>query len=34
MTVTAVQGDQVNCSADWNGDLKSASFPIAVLSYQ
>ena len=33
MTVTAVQGDQVNCSwTDWNGDLKSESFPIAVLS--
>jgi len=33
MTVTAVQGDQVNCSwTEWNGDLKSESFPIAVLS--
>ncbi|WP_426536682.1 YodC family protein [Bradyrhizobium sp. McL0615] len=33
MTVTAVQGDQVNCSwTDGNGDLKSESFPIAVLS--
>jgi uncharacterized protein YodC (DUF2158 family) len=33
MTVTGIQGDQVNCSwTDWNGDLKSDSFPIAVLS--
>jgi uncharacterized protein YodC (DUF2158 family) len=33
MTVTGIQGDQVNCSwADWNGDLKSENFPIAVLS--
>ena len=33
MTVTGIQGDQVNCSwADWNGDLKSETFPIAVLS--
>ena len=33
MTVTDVQGDQVNCSwTDWNGELKSESFPIAVLS--
>jgi uncharacterized protein YodC (DUF2158 family) len=33
MTVTGIQGDQVNCSwTDWNGDLKSESFPIAVLS--
>ena len=33
MTVTTVEGDQVNCSwTDWNGDLKSESFPIAVLS--
>jgi uncharacterized protein YodC (DUF2158 family) len=33
MIVTGVQGDQVNCSwTEWNGDLKSESFPIAVLS--
>ena len=33
MTVTGVQGDQVNCSwAERNGDLKSERFPIAVLS--
>jgi uncharacterized protein YodC (DUF2158 family) len=33
MTVTAVQGDQVNCAwTDWNGELKTESFPIAVLS--
>ena len=33
MTVTGVQGDQVNCSwTEWNGELKSESFPIAVLS--
>jgi uncharacterized protein YodC (DUF2158 family) len=33
MTVTKIQGDQVNCSwTDWNGDLKSETFPIAVLS--
>ena len=32
MTVTAVQGDQVNCSwTDWDGDLKSETFPVAVL---
>jgi uncharacterized protein YodC (DUF2158 family) len=32
MTVTGVQGDHVNCSwTDWNGDLKSESFPVAVL---
>ena len=32
MTVTGIQGDQVNCSwTDWNGDLKSESFPTAVL---
>ncbi len=33
MTVTAVQGDQVNCTwTDWDGQLKAESFPIAVLS--
>ena len=33
MTVTGVQGDQVNCSwTEWDGELKSESFPIAVLS--
>jgi uncharacterized protein YodC (DUF2158 family) len=33
MTVIGIQGDQVNCSwTDWNGELKSESFPIAVLS--
>jgi uncharacterized protein YodC (DUF2158 family) len=33
MTVTGIEGDQVNCSwTDWNGELKSESFPIAVLS--
>jgi uncharacterized protein YodC (DUF2158 family) len=32
MTVTGVQGDQVNCSwTGWDGQLKSESFPIAVL---
>jgi uncharacterized protein YodC (DUF2158 family) len=32
MTVTAVQGDQVNCTwTDWDGQLKSESFPIAAL---
>jgi uncharacterized protein YodC (DUF2158 family) len=32
MTVTGVEGDQVNCSwTDWDGQLKSESFPIAVL---
>jgi uncharacterized protein YodC (DUF2158 family) len=33
MTVTGVQGDQVNCSwTDWvTGQLQSESFPIAVL---
>jgi uncharacterized protein YodC (DUF2158 family) len=32
MTVTAVQGDQVNCIwTDWDGQPKSQSFPIAVL---
>jgi uncharacterized protein YodC (DUF2158 family) len=33
MTVTGVQGDQVNCAwTDWDGALKSETFPIAVLS--
>jgi uncharacterized protein YodC (DUF2158 family) len=33
MTVTAVQGDQVNCTwTDWDGQPKSESFPIAVLT--
>jgi uncharacterized protein YodC (DUF2158 family) len=33
MTVTGVQGDQVNCSwADWNGRLQSESFPVASLA--
>jgi uncharacterized protein YodC (DUF2158 family) len=33
MTVTAVQGDQVNCVwTDWDGQVKSESFPIAVLT--
>lgn len=33
MTVTGVQGDQVNCSwTDWDGRLQSESFPVAVLS--
>jgi uncharacterized protein YodC (DUF2158 family) len=32
MTVTGVQGDQVNCSwTGWDGQLKSESFPIVVL---
>lgn len=32
MTVTGVQGDQVNCTwTDWNGQLRSESFPVAVL---
>jgi uncharacterized protein YodC (DUF2158 family) len=33
MTITSVQGDQVNCSwTDWfTGRLESESFPIAVL---
>ena len=33
MTVTGVQGDQVNCScADWNGRLEAQSFPIGALN--
>ena len=33
MTVTGIQGDQVNCSwSDWNGEFKSGDFPIAVLT--
>jgi hypothetical protein len=33
MTVTAVQGDQVNCSwTDWDGVLQSENFPVAVLA--
>src|ERR1700722_18419202 len=33
MTVTAVQGDQVNCIwTDWDGQPKSQSFPVDVLS--
>jgi uncharacterized protein YodC (DUF2158 family) len=33
MTVTAVQGDQVNCVwTDWDGRLKSESLPIALLT--
>jgi uncharacterized protein YodC (DUF2158 family) len=33
MTVTGVQGNQVNCSwTEWDGQLKSENFPIAVLS--
>jgi uncharacterized protein YodC (DUF2158 family) len=33
MTVTGIQGDQVNCAwTDWDGALKSETFPIAVLS--
>jgi uncharacterized protein YodC (DUF2158 family) len=32
MTVTAIQGDQANCSwAEGDGQLKSESFPIALL---
>jgi hypothetical protein len=33
MTVTSVQGDQVNCSwTDWmTGELKSETFPASVL---
>jgi uncharacterized protein YodC (DUF2158 family) len=32
MTVTRIEGDQVNCSwTDWNGQLKTQAFPIAVL---
>jgi uncharacterized protein YodC (DUF2158 family) len=33
MTVTGVQGDQVNCSwTDWDGRLESQSFPIGALN--
>ena len=33
MIVTGVQGDHVNCSwTDWNGEPKSESFPVALLS--
>jgi uncharacterized protein YodC (DUF2158 family) len=33
MTVTGVQGDEVNCSwTDWDGQLISQNFPTAVLS--
>jgi uncharacterized protein YodC (DUF2158 family) len=33
MTVTSVQGDQVNCSwTDWDGRLESQSFPIGALN--
>jgi uncharacterized protein YodC (DUF2158 family) len=33
MTVTAVQGDQVNCVwTDWDGRLKSESLPISLLT--
>lgn len=33
MTVTAVQGDQVNCTwTDWDGRLQSENFPVDVLS--
>jgi uncharacterized protein YodC (DUF2158 family) len=32
MTVTAVQGDQVNCAwTDWDGRLRTQIFPTAVL---
>jgi hypothetical protein len=32
MTVNDVQGDRVNCSwTDWNGELRSESFPVSVL---
>jgi len=32
MTVTEVHGNEVNCSwADWDGQLRSGSFPIASL---
>jgi uncharacterized protein YodC (DUF2158 family) len=32
MTVTDIQGDRVNCSwTDWNGELRSESFPVSVL---
>lgn len=36
MTVNSVEGDQVNCSwTDWiTGELKSETFPVAVLSVQ
>jgi uncharacterized protein YodC (DUF2158 family) len=36
MTVTGVQGDQVNCTwTDWvTGELKSETFPVAVLGPQ
>ena len=33
MTVTGVQGDQVNCSwTDWDGRLEAQSFPIGALN--
>jgi uncharacterized protein YodC (DUF2158 family) len=33
MTVTGVQGDEVNCSwTDWDGRLESESFPIGALN--
>lgn len=33
MTVTAVQGDQVNCTwTDWDGRPQSENFPVDVLS--
>jgi uncharacterized protein YodC (DUF2158 family) len=33
MTVTGIQGDQVNCSwTDLDGELRSENFPMAVLS--
>lgn len=33
MTVTGVQGDQVDCSwTDWSGRLQSESFPVASLA--
>jgi uncharacterized protein YodC (DUF2158 family) len=33
MTVTAVEGDKVNCTwTDWDGRLQSENFPIDVLS--
>jgi uncharacterized protein YodC (DUF2158 family) len=32
MTVSEIQGDQINCSwTDWDGGLKSESFPVADL---
>jgi uncharacterized protein YodC (DUF2158 family) len=33
MTVTSIQGDQVNCSwTDWDGRLESQTFPVGALN--